>query len=145
MSYANGKKSGGRKPSSKNKLTLAKLQMRKEAMRRINEDLGPNAFKGDSIDFLQQIYKSPNFDMEIRMDAATRASQFERAKKSKSAINDQKINYVVHMPTPLATGSQHEQMAEWKERYKDMDGSQPADDTTGAAQADRPCSPGRRG
>jgi hypothetical protein len=101
MAYADGKKSGGRKAGSKNKLTLALAQMRAEATKKINAELGEDAFKGDAIDFLQAIYKSPHFDPDMRMEAATRASQFERAKKTESMIED-KRSYVVRMPAPVA-------------------------------------------
>ena len=38
----------------------------------------PNAFPGDSLDFLRCIYKNPDLDLAVRMDAAGRAARFER-------------------------------------------------------------------
>jgi hypothetical protein len=102
MAYKDGGKSGGRKPGSKNKLTLALAKVREEAVAKLNQDLGPDAFKGDAIEFLQHVYKSPHFDFQTRMEAATRVSQFERAKKTETMIDDN-VRYVVRMPDPVAT------------------------------------------
>jgi hypothetical protein len=109
MAYKDGGKSGGRKPGSKNKLTLALLEVREQAVAKLNEALGADAFKGDAIEFLQHVYKSPHFDFQTRMEAATRVSQFERAKKSETMIDDN-VRYVVRMPDPVDT------VAEWRAR-----------------------------
>ena len=69
---------GGRRPGSKNKLTLARLELRQEALRRLNEDLPEDAFDGDAIALFQRIYKDPNFDPELRLEAAAKIAQFER-------------------------------------------------------------------
>jgi hypothetical protein len=128
MAYKDGTRSGGRKPGSKNKLTTALKQIRDEAIKKINEDLGPDAFKGDGVAFLQAIYKSPHFDADMRMDAATRASQFERAKKTESTIED-KREYVVRMPAPVAS------LDEWKKLYMNEPQTiEPATDAEWAAR-----------
>lgn len=101
MGSQGGPKTGGRKPGSKNKLTLAKLELRQQAVALLNAEAGPDAFKGDGVDFLQAVYRSPNFDFEVRMEAATRAAAFERAKKTESTIDD-KRQYVVRMPNAPA-------------------------------------------
>ena len=48
---------GGRKPGSKNKLTLARLELRQEALRRLNEDLPEDAFDGDAIAYSSEFTK----------------------------------------------------------------------------------------
>jgi hypothetical protein len=113
MAFSDGTKSGGRARGSKNKFTLAKEQVRAKAAQMMNETI-PDAFKGDGVDFLQAIYKNPEFDFEVRMEAATRASQFERAKKTESTIED-KTNYVVRMPAPVAD------LDEWKRLHMNGD------------------------
>ena len=113
MAYQDGGKSGGRRPGSKNRLTLATAQIRAEAMKTMNDALGADAFKGDGVDFLQAIYKNPKFDFDVRMEAATRASQFERAKKTESMIED-RTHYVVCMPTPAAN------LDEWKRLHMEQ-------------------------
>jgi hypothetical protein len=67
-------------------------------------------FKGDGVDFLQMIYKNPNFDVDFRLEAATRAASFERPKKSETAIT-QEQTYIVRMPHPVAD------LDEWKRLY----------------------------
>lgn len=104
---------GGRRPGSKNKLTLAKEKLRAEALKKLNEDLGPNAFSGDGIAFLQHVYKSEEFDFQTRMEAATRAAPFERPKKTESTIDD-KREYVVRMPVAPAN------LDEWKRLHMDQ-------------------------
>ena len=97
---------GGRKPGSKNKLTLARLQMREEALRRLNEDLPADAFDGDAIAFFQRIYRDPNFDPQLRLDAAAKIAAFER----KDSTED-KPQYVAVMPMPVKN------LDEWKALY----------------------------
>ena len=38
----------------------------------------PNAFQGDSIDFLRCIYRDPDLDLAVRIDAAGKAARYER-------------------------------------------------------------------
>ena len=109
MAYKDGAKSGGRVPGSKNRLTLLKATIRAEAIAKVNE-AHPDAFNGDGVDFLQAIYRSPEFDADMRMEAATPAAAFERPKKSESTIDD-KRQYVVRMPPPVTD------LAEWKKLY----------------------------
>jgi hypothetical protein len=101
MAYGDGSKSGGRKPGSKNRLTLEKLQLRQEAAKKINDALGEDDFKGSAVEFLQACYKMSGFDIEFRKDAAEKVAQYETAKKTEATIED-KTQYVVHMPAPVA-------------------------------------------
>ena len=98
---------GGRKKGSKNKLTLAKMQMREEALRRLNDELPEDAFKGDAIEFFQRIYKDNSFDPQLRLDAAAKLAAIER----KEANPDSAPKYVAVMPWPVAD------MDEWKRLY----------------------------
>ena len=98
---------GGRRPGSKNKLTLARLELRQEALRRLNEDLPEDAFDGDAIALFQRIYKDPNFDPELRLEAAAKIAQFER----KDAAPETEPRYVCVMPLPV------KDLAEWKEKF----------------------------
>jgi hypothetical protein len=119
MAYKDGSKSGGRAPGSKNKLTLAKARIRAEAMAKIGEE-HPDAFKGQPLDFLLEIMRSPDFDPDMRMEAATRAAQYVHAKKSESTIDD-KRNYIVQMPAPISGATRQEQAAEWRRQYGGAD------------------------
>jgi hypothetical protein len=98
---------GGRKKGSKNKLTLAKMQMREEALRRLNEELPEDAFKGDAIEFFQRIYKDNSFDPQLRLDAAAKLAAIER----KEANPDSAPKYVVVMPMPV------KDLDEWRALY----------------------------
>ena len=108
---------GGRPKGSKNKLTLEKLQMREEALRRLNDELPEDAFKGDAIEFFQRIYKDNSFDPQLRLDAAAKLAAIER----KEANPDSAPKYVVVMPMPV------KDLEEWKARYMQETGA-PADE-----------------
>ena len=88
---------GGRPPGAKNKLTLARMQLRQEALRRLNEDLPEDAFDGDAIALFQRIYRDPNFDPELRLEAAAKIAAFER----KDATPEAEPRYVAIMPLPV--------------------------------------------
>ena len=101
---------GGRKPGSKNKLTLARLELRQEALRRLNEDLPEDAFDGDAIALFQRIYKDPNFDPELRLEAAAKIAQFGR----KDAAPEAEPRYVAVMPWPV------KDLNECKQKYMEV-------------------------
>jgi hypothetical protein len=98
---------GGRKPGSKNRLTLAKAAARAEAMKMLNSSLPADAFDGDAIALFQRIYRDPSFDAELRLEAAARIAQFER----KESTPAEQQRYVVVMPLPANS------LEEWKARY----------------------------
>src|SRR5689334_6081396 len=114
MAFQKGQ--GGRRPGSKNKLTLAKATAFNEAMKRMNDELGDKGFKGDAIEFLQWIYKNPDFDLVTRMDAAKNAAAFERPKKSETTIED-KRETVVRMPTMPTGETVREQLDNWIKQH----------------------------
>ena len=105
MTFKKGE--GGRKPGSKNKLTLAKAAARAEAMKLLNESLPADAFSGDAIALFQRIYRDPTFDAELRLEAAAKIAQFER----KESTPAEQQSYVVVMPVPVSS------LDEWKARY----------------------------
>ena len=111
---------GGRPSGSKNKLTIAKKKLRAEAIKKLHADLGPDAFKGDGVEFLQAVYKNQEFDFQTRMEAATRAAPFERPKKTESTVENLTPT-VVYMPTPLVGINTEEQMPEWEKLCKAVD------------------------
>ena len=55
-----------------------RLQFWQEALRRLNEDLPEDAFRGDAIELFQRVYRDPNFDPQLRLDAAAKIAAFER-------------------------------------------------------------------
>jgi hypothetical protein len=116
MPYKDGGKSGGRKPGSKNKLTLAKARIREAAMAKIGA-AHSDAFKGEPLDFIEAIMRSPDFDPDMRFEAATRAAQYRHAKKSENVIED-KTNYVTRMPHPV------KDLDEWKRMHMQTESPQ---------------------
>ena len=105
MAFKKGE--GGRPPGAKNKLTLARMQLRQEALRRLNEDLPEDAFDGDAIALFQRIYRDPNFDPELRLEAAAKIAAFER----KDATPDAEPKYVAIMPLPV------KDLSDWRRLY----------------------------
>lgn len=62
----------------------------------------PGWFKGDSVEFLQSVYRNPEFDMATRISAARDAAAFERPKLSQSTV-DESVTHIVRMPRPMKT------------------------------------------
>jgi len=124
---------GGRKPGSKNKLTLARQQLRQEALRRLNEDLPEDAFDGDAIALFQRIYKDPGFDPELRLEAAAKIAQFERKEPSPDAAP----KYVAVMPPALPGKDSHQQLAVWWALYGETPGNDPEFDADAKRLLDR--------
>src|SRR5215203_6352792 len=73
-----GKKTGGRRPGSKNKRTINEERVLAQAV----EKLAGKAFKGDALAFLRSVYKGTLYPFETRLDAAKAALPFEMAKPS---------------------------------------------------------------
>lgn len=110
MAYKDGGKSGGRKPGSKNKLTLARARALEELKKHWNGALPKNAFKGNALELIQYFYKHPETDPLFAVECASKAMQFEVPKKSEATIDD-KREYVVRMPEPVNN------MAEWLKKF----------------------------
>lgn len=67
----------GRPMGAKNKRTVAVEQ----AMALVADKLKaavPDAFEGDGVAYLQSVYRDPQFSVELRMDAASKAARYER-------------------------------------------------------------------
>jgi hypothetical protein len=48
----------------------------------------PNAFPGDAVALLQCVYRNPNIDLAVRIDAASKAARFERPQLAATMVRD---------------------------------------------------------
>lgn len=69
----NYKAGPGRPPGRKNNKTLTLEAATQKALEQVDE-----AFEGDAHTFLQWVYKNPDFPIEIRLQAATKALRVEK-------------------------------------------------------------------
>jgi hypothetical protein len=108
-----GRKTGGRKPGSKNKRTLAMQAQAQETAEKIKEALGTDAaFAGDAHALLMAVYKNEQMPMEMRLDAAKSAVRYEKpALSSVDQKGDTAPRYIAYLPqvstTPEEWLSQH--------------------------------------
>jgi hypothetical protein len=116
MTYKDGGKSGGRKPGSKNKLTLARAKALEELKKHWNGALPENAFKGNALELIQYFYKHPDTDPLFAVECASKAMQFEVPKKSEATIEDNR-SYVVRMPADTPGKMPKEQLDNWLKLY----------------------------
>jgi len=79
---AKGKKTGGRKKGTPNRITQAREAAVEEVKEQIEEVLGPAAFTGDAHALLMAIYKDTTQSIVVRLDAARAAIGFEKPKLS---------------------------------------------------------------
>jgi hypothetical protein len=110
---------GGRKPGSKNRLTLAKQKLFEELKQKWNDALPKGAFKGNALELLQYYYKHPDTPPDLAIDCANKAMQFEVPKKSENTHED-KTNYVqriVKMPEQVVGKTPREQLDNWVKEY----------------------------
>ena len=70
---APGERRGGRERGVKNRRTLALAQAQAEASEKVTQALGPDAFNGDALAFLQAIYRDTAQAVETRLQAARAA------------------------------------------------------------------------
>jgi hypothetical protein len=70
-----------------NRLTAKNKAAIKEVVERFEAQV-PAAFAGDSIAFLQCIYRDPNQELAVRLDAAKAAARFERPSLSAVATRE---------------------------------------------------------
>ena len=126
MPYKDGTKSGGKKKGSRNKSTLSRLAAIEDASKKIANADGSGVFPGDAQAFLQIIYKTESFPLDVRMRAAEMANTRERSalQAFDSTITDQRV-YVVEMPAPV------KDLDEWKRLYCQ---EQPAPDAEANAE-----------
>lgn len=76
-----GKKTGGRKKGTRNKLSMAQIAATEKAAAKIEAAI-PRAFKGDAHALLMCVYKDTTNELAIRIDAAKGALPFEKARLS---------------------------------------------------------------
>lgn len=79
---AKGRKTGGRKKGTQNRITQAREVAVEEFKEQIEEVLGPSAFTGDAHALLMSIYKDATQSVVIRLDAARAAIGYEKPKLS---------------------------------------------------------------
>src|SRR5215469_2194476 len=78
MSEWGGRRSGaGRPRGSRNPNTKARREASQQIARQFQID-NPDAFPGDAVSLMQCIYRDPNQDLAVRLDAAKAAARFER-------------------------------------------------------------------
>ena len=83
-----GRREGaGRPKGAKNKRTIAVEAAATEVAQRFQVEV-PNSFDGDSVAFLQLVYRDPTQPMELRVDCAKAASRFERPALQATLIRD---------------------------------------------------------
>jgi hypothetical protein len=82
-----GRKTGGRVAGVPNKRSAAKRAALKVVVTKFEAET-PGAFAGDSVEFLQMLYRDPNQSMSVRLAAATTASKFERPTLTAVAVRD---------------------------------------------------------
>ena len=86
-----GRREGaGRPAGARNRRTLET----EAEMKAIADGLGatiPNAFTGDSVAFLQSIYKNPEIPLRLRIDAAAKAARFERPMRATGSMTNEEL------------------------------------------------------
>jgi hypothetical protein len=105
MAY--GRKTGGRTVGTPNKSTIK----RHEAMAKVNAALaalGEDTLTGQRL--LQGVLRHSDCPLDIRIQVAGLLAKYENP-------DTEKRQFVVAMPLPLGSGTQAEQLAEWRERY----------------------------
>jgi hypothetical protein len=83
-------KTGGRKAGTPNKQTIAKDRVVREAIARLQ--VGSGSFAGDGYALLAAIYKSEDFDLPVRMDAAKAATAYERPRLANVAMTTKSLD-----------------------------------------------------
>jgi hypothetical protein len=112
MAHADGTKSGGKMKGSRNKSTLAKLAAIQEAANAMKNPDGSDVFQGDAYALLVAIYKNEIFPIDVRMQAAKEAAQYERPRLS--AVDNtihEPGKYIVRMPSAVGSLEEWGRMA----------------------------------
>ena len=76
----------GRPPGSPNKRTTDIKQAVAKAAQRLEAEI-PDAFVGDAHAFLVAIYKSPDYPIELRLEAAGKAIRYEKPALAAVQVN----------------------------------------------------------
>jgi hypothetical protein len=84
---APGERRGGRQPGTPNKRTQTLALAQAEASERVTQALGPAAFDGDALSFLQLIYRDATQAVETRLHAAKAAVAYEKPRLQTIAMD----------------------------------------------------------
>ena len=99
----NYKPGPGRPPGRKNNKTLALEEAARQAAAQID-----GAFEGDAHQFLQWVYKNPDFPIEVRIQAAGRALRVEKPTLSASQNTvDVNVDIAARMDAARARLAEH--------------------------------------
>jgi hypothetical protein len=79
MPVPKGTRVGGRQRGTKNRRTVEREQAQADAAERITAAI-PDAFEGDAHALLVAVYKDPQHDWHLRVDAAKGAIGYEKPK-----------------------------------------------------------------
>jgi hypothetical protein len=91
MTWGGNRDGAGRPKGSQS----AQTRKRREAVRVVSQAVvaqfeteHPDAFQGDSVDFMRCIYRNPTLPLDVRLDAASKAARFERPALMAAAVKD---------------------------------------------------------
>lgn len=97
-----GRKTGGRKKGTPNRITVERQAAVDHASEQIGEALGPASFEGDAHAMLMAVYKDARQPLVLRIDAAGKAIGYEKPKLSSvNAKVDGVIGQYEAQPIPV--------------------------------------------
>lgn len=106
-----GERRGGRQKGTPNKRTVEAIEKAAEVAKTVEAVL-PSAFAGDAHAFLMTVYKDPNQELAVRLDAAGKAIKFETpALSSVDRTGEAARKAVVRIPHKAETPD------EWQRLY----------------------------
>ena len=124
MAHKDGSKSGGRQRGTRNRRTVERERMAKEAAEQMIKMRGGVLFEGNSHAFLMSIYQNEAMPVDLRADAAKAALRFEVPNTDQVPyliITDKNLEqidfedgpprFLVRMPTPV------KDLDEWRAKY----------------------------
>jgi hypothetical protein len=82
-----GERRGGRQAGTPNKRTAALARAQAESSEKVTQALGPAAFDGDALSFLQLIYRDATQAVETRLHAAKAAVAYEMPRLQSIAMD----------------------------------------------------------
>jgi hypothetical protein len=83
-------KIGGRKAGTPNKRTVARAKALREAAKRLA--VGSGSFAGDGYALLTAVYKTEDFDLAVRLDAAKATMAYERPRLSNVEVTTRSLD-----------------------------------------------------
>jgi hypothetical protein len=97
-------KIGGRKAGTPNKRTVAKSKAVQEAIKCLQA--GSGSFAGDGYALLTAVYKSEDFDLSVRLDAAKAVMAFERPRLSNIEMTHRSLDSMSEPNPQVATATE---------------------------------------